>query len=68
MPITMILVLGVTGVTAALVAFVYFLAEFALASRYDNPYAPARNGSTRRARRITGMYVRDDGGMTTQSL
>jgi hypothetical protein len=67
MSITIILVLGVTAVTAALVGFAYLLAEFALASRTDNPYAPARNGSTRRARFITGMYTRGDG-WTTQSL
>jgi hypothetical protein len=64
MPITVTLVFGVT---AALAVFCYILAEFALASRSDNPYGPARNGGARRARRITGMYVRDGGG-TTQSL
>jgi hypothetical protein len=54
------------GVIAVLVAFGYVLVEFAVASRSDNPYCPARSGRARRARLITGMYVRD-GGETTQS-
>jgi hypothetical protein len=64
MPITVTLIFGVIAVLAA---FGYVLVEFAVASRSDNPYGPATSGRVRRARLITGMYVRG-GGETTQSV
>jgi hypothetical protein len=45
----------------ALVAFVsslVYLVDFAMASRRDSLFAPADRRGVRRARRVTGMYVR----------
>lgn len=50
-------VLVVVGLVGLLASIVY-LVDFALASRGDNPYRPATTRSARRARRVTGMYVR----------
>lgn len=46
----------------ALIAFVssvVYLLEFAQASRRDRLFLPAAGGGARRARRISGVYVRD---------
>ncbi|MFF5261003.1 hypothetical protein ACFY4C_18850 [Actinomadura viridis] len=48
------IVIGLIGLLASLV----YLAEFARASRGDALFLPASTGSTRRARRVTGMYIR----------
>ncbi|SEG12614.1 hypothetical protein SAMN04489712_103309 [Thermomonospora echinospora] len=42
----------------ALVSSLVYLVEFARASRRDSLFAPADRGGVRRARRVTGMYVR----------
>ena len=47
----------------ALIAFVssvVYLLEFARASRRDRLFLPAAGGGARRARRVSGMYFRDD--------
>ncbi|MFC5750037.1 hypothetical protein [Actinomadura rugatobispora] len=41
-----------------LLASLVYLVEFARASRGDALFLPASTGRARRARRITGMYVR----------
>ncbi|GAA3925669.1 hypothetical protein GCM10023085_03660 [Actinomadura viridis] len=48
------IVIGLIGLLASLV----YLAEFARASRGDALFLPASTGSARRARRVSGMYIR----------
>ncbi|RSN41613.1 MULTISPECIES: hypothetical protein [Actinomadura] len=50
-----IFVLGAAAVTVAAVLW-----SFARASRRDALFLPASDRSARLARRVTGMYVRDD--------
>ncbi|WP_242906341.1 hypothetical protein [Actinomadura terrae] len=47
-------VIGLVGLLASLA----YLADFAWASRRDALFVPASSGSSRRARRVTGMYTR----------
>ncbi|TNY34765.1 hypothetical protein [Thermomonospora catenispora] len=42
----------------ALISSVVYLIDFALATRHDSLRAPASSGGVRRARRVSGMYVR----------
>ncbi|MER7543305.1 hypothetical protein [Actinomadura sp.] len=44
---------------AGLLGGLVYLWDFSRASRRDALFLPAQDGRARRARRVTGMYVRD---------
>ncbi|MFC6884653.1 MULTISPECIES: hypothetical protein [Actinomadura] len=52
--IILVVMFGLIG----LLASVLYLADFARASRRDALFLPASNRRARRARKVTGMYIR----------
>ncbi|GAA2585312.1 hypothetical protein SMC26_01985 [Actinomadura fulvescens] len=55
----MFIVIAVGALTGLLVALI-MMAAFSRASRRDALYAPASGARARWARRVAGMYIRDD--------
>ncbi|GAA0587028.1 MULTISPECIES: hypothetical protein [Actinomadura] len=55
----MFIIMFVALVLAGGVAGLVYLWDFSRASRYDALFLPASDRRARRARRVTGMYVRD---------
>ncbi|REE95356.1 hypothetical protein [Thermomonospora umbrina] len=53
----MFLIIAAVALVGFLSSLVY-LVEFARASRHDSLFTPTDAGGFRRARRVTGMYVR----------
>jgi hypothetical protein len=60
----MFLIIAAVALIALVLSLVY-LADFARASRRDQLFTMAEPGGVRRARWISGMYVRDDGEQLT---
>ncbi|WP_018656836.1 hypothetical protein [Actinomadura flavalba] len=56
----MIIVLAVAALVPVLLILTW-LVDFARASRNDALFTPASSAQNRRARRLTGMYVRGSG-------
>ncbi|MEV4256946.1 hypothetical protein AB0J52_27600 [Spirillospora sp. NPDC049652] len=54
----MIIVLVAVAALSLMLGVLLYLVEFARVSRNDVFFVPADSRSTRRARRVTGMYVR----------
>ncbi|TDC62348.1 hypothetical protein E1200_26045 [Actinomadura sp. GC306] len=55
----MFIIMFVALVLAGGLAGLVYLWDFSRASRYDSLFLPACDRRARRARRVTGMYVRD---------
>jgi hypothetical protein len=55
----MFIIVFVALVLAGLLGGLVYLWDFSRASRRDALFLPAQDGRARRARRVTGMYVRD---------
>ena len=55
----MFIIVFVALVLAGLLGGLAYLWDFSRASRRDALFLPASGGGARRARRVTGMYVRD---------
>ncbi|MEV4678339.1 MULTISPECIES: hypothetical protein [Actinomadura] len=55
----MIAIVFVALAFAGLLGGLVYLWDFSRASRRDALFLPASDGRARRARRVTGMYVRD---------